>query len=256
MPETNPRKITLVLGGVRSGKSRFAQKLAEGASCVGFVATARPVDAEMQEKIRRHQEERPKHWRTLEEPLEIAEILAEKRPEFDMIVVDCLTTFVANVLEDDWVNEEGSVNEDGSLNDDRRGSKDGRGNEDRRISVEKRVEGFLTALRAAGTSVVLVSNEVGSGVVPAYASGRRFRDLLGEVNQQVAAIAHNVVLMIAGLPVALKGKIEAVKADAGEDAAGHVGGEQNQSGRKGAEGIQPKKNRIGEIQAKRNPVRR
>jgi adenosylcobinamide kinase / adenosylcobinamide-phosphate guanylyltransferase len=178
MKQTESRSITLVLGGVRSGKSRFAQNLAEKASSVTFVATAKPVDAEMRAKIRRHQQERPTHWGTVEEPLDLARVLASHESGFDLLLMDCLTIFVANALEG--------------------------GTE----AANRRVDALVEALRTTQASVVLVSNEVGSGVVPEYPSGRQFRDLLGEVNQRVAAVADNVIVMIAGLPLVLKGEID------------------------------------------------
>ncbi len=180
MPERDRKMVTLVLGGVRSGKSRWAQEFAAKNQRVAYVATAQAHDAEMQEKIRRHQVERPRHWHTVEEPLELACAIAEHGAAFDVLLVDCLTVFVANLLE--------AAETDSA-------------------SMEPRIESFLETLRAAPASMVLVSNEVGSGVVPPYPSGRRFRDLLGELNQRVAAIADNVVLLVAGLPLALKGTI-------------------------------------------------
>lgn len=182
MQERDRKTVTLVLGGVRSGKSRWAQQLAAGAARVAFIATAQPRDAEMVEKIRRHREERPSQWRTFEEPLELGRVIAEHAAAFDVILVDCLTIFVANL--------QGTANGDP-------------------VCVAQRIEDFLEALRTRPSSMVLVSNEVGSGVVPPYPAGRRFRDALGELNQRVAAIADNVVLLVAGLPLALKGSIGA-----------------------------------------------
>jgi adenosylcobinamide kinase/adenosylcobinamide-phosphate guanylyltransferase len=181
MQETRQGSVTLVLGGVRSGKSRYAQQLAEQSDRVMFVATAKISDDEMQRKIERHREERPTTWTTVEEPLELARVLAHHQLDYDVMVMDCLTIFAANLLEEEGENDE---------------------------AIEQRIEAFCAALRSADCSVVLVSNEVGSGVVPAYPLGRRYRDLLGEINQRVARVADDVVLMVAGLPLALKGHLE------------------------------------------------
>jgi adenosylcobinamide kinase / adenosylcobinamide-phosphate guanylyltransferase len=181
MQETHQGSVTLVLGGARSGKSRYAQQLAEQSRHVVFVATAKASDEEMRAKIDRHREDRPKEWPTVEEPLDLPKVLAEHELESEVIIVDCLTIFAANLLEAEGENSH---------------------------AIELRVEGLCEALRAAQCAVVLVSNEVGSGVVPAYPVGRRYRDLLGEINQRVARLADDVVLMVAGLPLALKGHVE------------------------------------------------
>jgi adenosylcobinamide kinase / adenosylcobinamide-phosphate guanylyltransferase len=181
MQETRQGSVTLVLGGVRSGKSRYAQQLAEQSRRVVFVATAKISDDEMRAKIEQHREERPKEWLTVEEPLELPRVLAEHELECEVMVVDCLTIFAANLMEIEGENDS---------------------------AIEGRVEALCGALQAAQCAVVLVSNEVGSGVVPAYPLGRKYRDLLGEINQRVARVADDVVLMVAGLPLALKGHLE------------------------------------------------
>jgi adenosylcobinamide kinase/adenosylcobinamide-phosphate guanylyltransferase len=173
--------VTLVLGGVRSGKSRYAQQLAAQSGRVVFVATAKISDDEMRAKIERHRDDRPAEWLTVEEPLELPMVLRQHELDCDVIVVDCLTIFAANLLE--------AKGEDS-------------------CAIEGRIEELCEALRMARCSVVLVSNEVGSGVHPSHALGRRYRDLLGEINQRVARVADDVVLMVAGLPLALKGHLE------------------------------------------------
>jgi len=177
MQETRQGSVTLVLGGARSGKSRYAQQLAEQSRRVVFVATAKASDEEMRAKIERHRRDRPKEWPTIEEPLDLPKVLAEREFQSEVIVVDCLTIFAANLLE--------AEGEDGN-------------------AIERRVEALCQALQTTQCDIILVSNEVGSGVVPAYAVGCRYRDLLGEINQKVARVADDVVLMVAGLPRAFK----------------------------------------------------
>jgi adenosylcobinamide kinase/adenosylcobinamide-phosphate guanylyltransferase len=171
--------VTLVLGGARSGKSRYAQQIAEATSNVLFVATAEARDdAEMSAKIAHHKAERPAHWHTLEEPIDLARAItsASNQP----VLIDCLTLFAANLLE--------------------------RFGEDT-TAKHPAVTALCSTLATTQSFVILVSNETGQGVVPAYALGRRFRDLNGEINQRVAAIANNVLYIVAGLPILLKGEL-------------------------------------------------
>jgi adenosylcobinamide kinase/adenosylcobinamide-phosphate guanylyltransferase len=180
MQETRQGSVTLVLGGARSGKSRYAQQLAAQSQCVVFVATAKASDDEMHAKIERHKEDRPKDWLTVEEPLELPKVLAEHEDSCDVIVIDCLTIFVANLMEAEGENS----------------------------AINRRIEALCEALQAVRCNIVMVSNEVGSGVHPVSALGRAYQDLLGEINQKMARIADDVVLMVAGLPLALKGHLE------------------------------------------------
>lgn len=170
--------VTLVLGGVRSGKSRYGQRLAERSDDVVFVATAQErEDEEMRLKIARHRSDRPEVWRTIEEPLALGDAIDREGSRCEVLLIDCLTMFAANLLE----------------------REPGLG-----ARAEDQMESLCKALGQAPCRVVLISNEVGSGVVPAFALGRQYRDLLGEINQRVAAIADEVVLMVAGLPLVLK----------------------------------------------------
>ena len=174
------RTITLVLGGARSGKSRWAQEQAAGFPRVTYLATARAGDAEMRNKIARHRRERPLTWKTVEVPTELPEKIRSESRTADLLLIDCFTLYVANVM------------------------RTGRGSEAHNgIHIRE----LRDAIRSSSTSIIAVSNEVGSGVVPAFRRGRVYRDMLGQLNQEVAAIADNVVLMVAGVPLFVKGRM-------------------------------------------------
>jgi adenosylcobinamide kinase / adenosylcobinamide-phosphate guanylyltransferase len=167
----------LVLGGARSGKSRYAVEQARQMSgSVAFLATAHAGDGDMAARIARHRAERPSAWRTIEEPLDVAAACRRAAAAHDLIVVDCVTVWVANLME--------------------------RGDDD--AAVLAAADDLAKLARERVASIVLVSNEVGEGVHPPSALGRRFRDLLGSVNQRLAAAADRVILMVAGLPLTVK----------------------------------------------------
>lgn len=181
MSEESGRKVVLVLGGVRSGKSRYAQELASRGKRVAFIATAEACDDDMRQRIARHRDDRPASWTTIEAPLSLEDALLECSGKFDTILVDCLTVWTANVLQIPGQNGDG---------------------------VLSRGERLARILQSIPATVILVSNEVGSGVVPNSELGRAYRDLLGFVNQRVAAAADEVVLLVAGCPLFIKQAVE------------------------------------------------
>ncbi|HHL40675.1 MAG TPA: bifunctional adenosylcobinamide kinase/adenosylcobinamide-phosphate guanylyltransferase [Deltaproteobacteria bacterium] len=175
------RRLVFVLGGARSGKSAFAQRLCESLAGGGlYLATARALDDEMRERIRRHRSSRSERWTTVEEPLRVVEVLEET--DAPVVLLDCLTLWLSNLL--------------GAGLDDRAAA----GEAERLV----RLFGDDAAAHGPPQTVVAVSNEVGLGIVPENALARRFRDLAGSVNRTVAAAAHEVHFIAAGLPVRLK----------------------------------------------------
>lgn len=167
--------LILVLGGARSGKSRYAESLiAAFAPPWGYIATAEASDDEMVARINAHRARRGSSWRTIEAPRDLAAALASCGTP---VVVDCLTLWLSNLLLAE-------------------------------AKIENEIERLEKSLAGATAPVVLVANEVGSGIVPDYPLGRRFRDLQGVLNQRIAARADRVVLMVAGLPLAVKGTLE------------------------------------------------
>jgi adenosylcobinamide kinase/adenosylcobinamide-phosphate guanylyltransferase len=173
--------LTLILGGARSGKSRMAQKLAMPSGRVVFVATAQAAgDVEMAGRIEHHRDSRPSTWRTIEEPLALANAVEEAVQDADTVLVDCLTIWLANLFLQRKDETSGDV-EDAA-----------------------RAELGRLARAADHCHVILVSNELGSGTVPEPAITRAFRDTHGLLNQWAAEAANQVILMVAGLPLYLK----------------------------------------------------
>ena len=174
---SNP-SITLITGGAKCGKSRYALSLCE--SMPGekvFLATAESKDSEMAERIRRHQEERGSHWRTVEEPLDVVGALSYNVSQHHVVLLDCVTLWLSNLMME-------------------------HGKDGERIFEEiRRLAGFLADCQGP---VVVVSNEVGMGIVPADSMSRLYRDLAGQANQWIAAAAGSVVAMFSGIPLTIK----------------------------------------------------
>lgn len=183
-----PKAFTLILGGVRSGKSDLAQKLAQHADgSVLFLATAEPGDAEMQARIAAHQATRPSSWRTLEAPLHLADALEPAAHDADVVVLDCITLLVANIM--------AAVTPAGAEAPAQRAAE---------AALAQELGALHDWYRGSRASLIAVTNEVGMGLVPPYPSGRLYRDLLGAANQRLATLATNVYVTFAGIPVDIK----------------------------------------------------
>ena len=173
--------ITLVIGGCRSGKSRYALTAADaiyGTRKI-FVATSVPRDVEMEKRVRSHQAERGRDWQTIEEPVQIHETIATFAASADVILVDCLTLWLSNMMAADMDDND----------------------------IQVRLNQTVLALSQARCPVFLVTNEVGYGIVPDNSLARRFRDLAGQVNQLMAKTADRVVLTVAGIAMPIKPEI-------------------------------------------------
>ena len=179
---------TLVLGGARSGKSVYAEMLAiESGREVVYIATAHASDSEMALRIAHHQRARPPHWQTVEEPLQLSAAIASHAHPSRLVLVDCLTLWLSNLL----------------FSDGREYPEVGLIELPARFGIER--SALLDVLRDPGGEVILVSNEVGMGIMPLGAVTRCFVDEAGRLNQAVAAICDRVVLVAAGLPLVMKG---------------------------------------------------
>jgi len=196
--QTVPPRLIVILGGARSGKSAFAERLAANSGrSVAFIATATAGDDEMRERIARHRASRPKGWHTLEEPLDLARAVHRAVELADVLLLDCVTLWLGNVL----LRESGRREKDeeaevefhttGGLFDE--------------VAL-KEIEALLSAVKLLdpNKTLIVVTNEVGLGIVPAYPLGRLYRDTLGYVNQRLAQAADRVYLMVAGMAVDIK----------------------------------------------------
>jgi len=174
---------TLILGGARSGKSDYAEKLAaQSAGSVLYIATAEAGDEEMAARIAAHRRARPADWPTLEAPRDLAAALATITEPPQVMLLDCLTLLVSNILL----------------------ARENEAQQDIEQAVYAEIEALLAARRQFGAALLVVSNEVGLGLVPSYSLGRLYRDVLGRANQYLAAQADRVLFMVAGLPLAVK----------------------------------------------------
>lgn len=175
-------RTIFITGGARSGKSTFAEQIASkfGAP-LGYLATAQTLDGEMDERVRRHQERRGSEWSTTEEPIHLSQALARSDGQYRAILVDCVTLWLSNLLfkyEDTGEDCEERIDED--------------------------LQRLKNTLHGMVTPVILVSNEVGMGIVPDNALARKFRDIAGRANQLLAAMADEVQVVISGIPLKLK----------------------------------------------------
>lgn len=182
--------ITLVLGGARSGKSSYAEKIAyyQGGSDVTYLATAEAKDKEMAKRIKKHRQQRPADWKTIEEPCCISRVFQSFSPG-QVILLDCLTFFISNML----LQEDKSKAKENNLD-----------NLNKEEEIKRELKDVIKIIRQKDMEVIIVSNLVGSGLVPSSKLGREFRDIVGRVNQLIARAADEVYLCIAGLPIEIK----------------------------------------------------
>lgn len=170
--------VTLFLGGTKSGKSRLAESYASATdSEVSYIATSEALDDEMKQRIQRHQQQRPSHWHTIEQPIKLASAIA--RAKTDTILVDCLTLWLTNLL----------LADNGKQFSDQR-------------------DALLTTIENNNKTLIMVSNETNMGIVPMGSLSRRYCDEAGLLHQAIAALSDNVILSVAGLPHVLKGTLD------------------------------------------------
>jgi len=182
--------LIFITGGARCGKSTFAEKLAvqKGGDRVTYIATCQPGDEEMRERVALHRRRRPPAWETVEEPFQVAAVLATVGYKSRVVLIDCLSLLISNYLTGGIQAEENPAGTDPG----------------REKKALEQVEDLIATAGRIPADTIIVSNEVGWGLVPPTPLGRRYRDLLGRANCAVAASAHEVYLVAAGIPLELK----------------------------------------------------
>jgi adenosylcobinamide kinase/adenosylcobinamide-phosphate guanylyltransferase len=168
-------KVTLITGGGRSGKSALALLRASSYASRAFIATAQPIDQEMRERIARHKRERAESFFTMEEPVDLDAALRKAPAGTGVVIIDCLAVWIGNLMHH-CPDEESAA-----------------------------IDRMMEALGNTTFDLIVVTNEVGMGIIPDNEMSRRYRDLLGLVNQRVARVANEVILMVSGIPLYLKG---------------------------------------------------
>ena len=176
------KKIIFILGGARSGKSSYAVNLAKSlGKRIVFIATCIPGDSEMEHRIKLHKKSRPRTWRVIEEGVHIDSVLKRAKTGCDAILIDCMGLFISNLMMVESSDKK----------------------------IESKLRQVIGQIEKMASGVIVVSNEVGMGIVPDNLLARRFRDLLGRVNQMIAQSADKVIMMNAGIPMMIKGEYDA-----------------------------------------------
>lgn len=186
--------ITLITGGARSGKSRFAELLAKQHSSVIYVATAQVYDSEMELRVEKHRAQRPAHWQLVEEPYHLAQVLRQYEHQADVMLIDCITLWLTNLIlansqDLDWSAGDAMKKSDQELLE-------------RKVMAQ--VQEAVQAAAGMDGRLIFVSNEVGMGIVPDNPLSRLYRDLAGRANQMISQAADEVYLVVAGYPVEIK----------------------------------------------------
>ncbi|HYF82089.1 MAG TPA: bifunctional adenosylcobinamide kinase/adenosylcobinamide-phosphate guanylyltransferase [Clostridia bacterium] len=184
-------KAILITGGARSGKSSYAEKLArEQEGNVLYIATSIPFDEEMKNRVKKHRESRPSEWDTYEGYRGLGRVISEKSSQYKGILLDCVTVMVTNLLlEHSGIDYENASYEDFEVVE---------------RAINEEIEELLKGVSQADATVIMVTNELGSGIVPENLLGRVFRDIAGRVNQRIAEHCDEVFLTVCGLPLKLK----------------------------------------------------